>query len=122
MRNLYVALAAIAILAVTGAAAAAQQGNKPNKKPPVQTPDKGIDDQKQNPGQGKKDIGDKDVASVVVTTHPTGALMAELDESFEEAVVLTVKPDGTRVYTTMRGAPKADAPIPAPPVIVLEEK
>ena len=36
--------------------------------------------------------------------------------------VVTVKPDGTRVYTTMRGVPKANAPIPAPPVVALEEK
>lgn len=122
MRNLYFVVAAFAILAFTGAAAAAQQGNKSNKKPPVQTPDTGIDDAKQNPGQGNKNIGDKDVASVVVAVHPSGALMAELDESFEEAIVVTVKPDGTRVYTTLRGVPKATAPIPAPPVVVLEEK
>jgi len=122
MRNLYIAVAAMPILAFTGAVVAAQQGNEPTKKPPVQTPEKGVDDEKPNPGQGKTAIGNKDVASVVVTVHPTGALMAQLDESFEEALVVTVKPDGTRVYTTMRGVPKANAPIPAPPVVALEEK
>src|SRR5262249_29662125 len=123
MRSLLVALAAIALLAFGGAVAAAQQGPKPNKKPPVQTPDSGVDDEKQSPGQGKKDIGDKDVASVTVTVRPSGVAVAELDESFEEAIVVTLQPDGTRRISTQRGAP--DSSSPAAPTAVppaLEEK
>jgi hypothetical protein len=125
MRSLFVALAAIAFLAFSGAVAAAQQGPKPTKKPPVQTPDNGVDDGTQNPGQGKKDIGDKDVASVTVTTHPSGAAVAELDESFEEAIIVTVKPDGTRTISTQRGLAARPSPVPAAPAVeppALEEK
>jgi len=118
-------VAAIALLAFGGAAAAAQQGPKPNKKPPVQTPDSGVDDGKQNPGQGRKDIGDKDVASITVKPHPSGAAVAELDESFEEAIVVTLKPDGTRTISTQRGTAVRPSPVPAAPAVeppALEEK
>ena len=119
-------IAAIAIVAATWTAAAAQQPDKP-RKAAKQTPDQGVDDVARTPpGQAKKGLGERDVQSVRVTVHPTGALVAELDESFEDAVVVTVNADGSRSYTCVHGLPLAEQHVqeaaPVATVPALEEK
>ena len=91
MRNPRAALAAIGIAVAFGAAPMAQQA----------------DAAKTAPGQAKKAVGTHDVANAKVKVHASGAISAELDESFEDAVVVKINPDGTRTYTCLHGLPLA---------------
>ena len=125
MRIPRVALAAIGIAVALGAAPMAQQQTGKAKKHPHQTPDRGVDDAAAP--AVTKPTGDKNVAAAKVTVRANGVNVAELDESFEDAVVVTVNADGSRSYTCLHGLPlsaghlaKATAPVTRTPV--LEEK
>ena len=120
-RTLIAAAVALGLFAVS---TYAQQSN--NSKRPNQTHDIGIDDD-QPPGQARKGPGDRVVTQAPVTITATGTAVAELDETFDEALVLTLNPDGTRTYTEVKGLEAAEAlvksaPKPAPAVPALEEK
>jgi hypothetical protein len=106
--------------------AAQDQGN--GKKPPKQTHDNGVDDDDQvPPGQAKRPTGERNTDAVKVSVRPNGILIAELDESFEDALVVTREADGTVRYTCIHGLPAAEHHVltPQTPVSsapVLEEK
>jgi hypothetical protein len=125
MRKAHVALTAVGIVVAVAGGAIAQSDRA--KKHPHQTPDRGVDDTtKPVEDQGKKAIGEHDVAAVAVSVHANGMKSAELDESFEEALLLTVGPDGRRTYACIHGLPAGadhSSLAAAPPVApALEEK
>ena len=112
-------------LTLMAAGAYAQQGG--NSKRPNQAPDKGIDDGQAPPGQAGKEPGDRLVTQVPSAVTANGVNLAELDETFDEAIVLTINPDGTRTYTEVKGLEAAERVVkattqPAPSSPVLEEK
>jgi len=125
MRTARVVFTVAAIVAAIGAVPAAQQGGRA-KKQPHQTPDRGVDDTaKPVEDQGKKAIGEHNVAAVTVKVHANGMQSAALDESFEEALIVSVGPDGRRTFTCVHGLPPgADhSHLAATPVApLLEEK
>jgi hypothetical protein len=96
-----VALSLVAI----GAPAAQQPEDRGNngRKPPKQTPDRGIDDPA--PVAVDRRTGERNVEGVTIVQRPGGIVMGILDESFEDALVATVKPDGSIVYTCVHGLP-----------------
>jgi len=105
MREAHVALTAVAIVVAVAGGAIAQSDRA--KKHPHQTPDRGVDDTtKIVEDEGKKAIGEHNVAAAKVTVLATGMKLAELDESFEEALLLTVGPDGRRTYACIHGLPR----------------
>ena len=112
-------------LTLMAAGAYAQQGG--NSKRPNQVPDKGIDDSQAPPGQARKEPGDRVVTQVPRAVTANGVNLAELDETFDEAIVLTINPDGTRAFTEVKGLEAAERVVkattqPAPSAPVLEEK
>ena len=118
-RSLIAAAVALGLFAAT---TYAQQSN--NSKRPTQTHDVGVDDDQTPPGQARKGPADRVVSAVPVAITADGARVAELDETFDEALVVTINPDGTRTFTEVKGLEAAEAvlkaaPKPAP---VLEEK
>ena len=117
-------VAAVA-LTLMAAGAYAQQGG--NSKRPNQVPDKGIDDAQAAPGQARKEPGDRVVTQVPSAVTANGVNLAELDETFDEAIVVTINPDGTRTYTEVKGLEAGESVVkaatpPAPAAAVLEEK
>lgn len=122
-------IAIVGALAVSLAAVnlAAQQGE--GKRRPKQTHDKGIDDAV-TPVQADV-IGERLVNGIAIVARPDGTLVAELDESFHDAIVAVKNADGTTTYTCLHGLSAADglvaahAPVnetPVPPAPALEEK
>ncbi|MBI4887877.1 MAG: hypothetical protein HY824_12345 [Acidobacteria bacterium] len=118
-----------ALLLFAGVAAAGAQDQGNTKKPPKQTPDRGIDDADGLPPGQEKKLGERNTEAVTVTTLPSGVIMAQLDESFEDALVVTRDADGTIRYTCLHGLPVAArhaiaAPQPQPVSIApaLEEQ
>ena len=120
--------AIVGALAVSLAAVnlAAQQGE--GKRRPKQTHDKGVD--APEPVQVDR-IGERLVNGIAIVARPDGTLVAELDESFHDAIVAVKNADGSMTYTCLHGLHAADAfvvahtPVsetPAPPAPVLEEK
>ena len=108
----YVFGAALLLAGVTAVGAQAQSNSK---RPPKQTPDRGIDDADGLPPGQKKKLGERNTKAVTVTTLPSGAIMAQLDESFEDALVVTRDADGKIRYTCLHGLPVAgQAAIAAP--------
>jgi hypothetical protein len=125
MRTARVCLLGGMCLAMTVFTATAQEQEN-SKKTPAQKPVPGGDDTDRLPGQRKK-LGERNTEAVKVTTLPGGSIMAQLDESFEDALVVTRDADGTLRYTCLHGLETADkhANSPATPVSaapVLEEK
>jgi hypothetical protein len=123
-------IAIVGALAVSLAAVnlAAQQGDA-GKRRPKQTHDKGVDDAV-TPVQADV-IGERRVNGIAIVARPDGTLVAELDESFHDAIVAVKNADGSMTYTCLHGLSAADglvaahAPVdetPAPAAPVLEEK
>ena len=128
MRRTVIAVVAItALLSIADRTYAQQQAGNARKNP-NQTHDQGFDDEKTPPGQAVKGPGDQNVAQVTVKVLADGVAVAELDESFEAALVVTVGSDGTRTFTEVKGGLPVAAdvvktnPTPIPAAPVLEEK
>jgi hypothetical protein len=96
-------------------APSAQQSG--GKKPPKQTPDKGVDDAAASPGQERK-TGERDIAAVTVVTRANGTTMAILDESFEDALVATVNPDGSITYKCLHGLAAGSKHVASPAPLI----
>jgi hypothetical protein len=117
---------AVALSLAAISAPAAQQPDR-SRKPPRQTHDKGLDDA---PSVAVTRLGERNVTGVQVLLRQDGTLVAELDESFHDAVVATKNADGTISYTCLHGLPAAAGHVathapgtPAPTTApVLEEK
>jgi hypothetical protein len=85
-----------------------------------------VDDDKAAPGQARKEPGERAVTQVPITVVGSMAI-AELDESFDEVLVVTISPDGKLTYSEVHGVHAADArvkqePKPSPAAPILEEK
>ena len=126
MRRAALYLAGVTILGfltVTGFAAQTQPGSR---KLPKQTHDTGIDDDATiASGQASRAAGGRAVQSVKVTIRPNGTVVGQLDDSFEDALVVTRAPDGTWRYTCLHGLPAAEhiaATRQRPSVLTPEEK
>ena len=125
MRRTGIAIAVLAALGVFAGTTSAQQPD--NSKKPSQTQDLGVDDDKTPPGQARKGPADRSVEQVPITVHSSGVAVAELGESFDEALVVRINPDGTRTYVEVQGLDFATAevrrtPTPVPAAPILEEK
>ena len=118
-RSLIAAAVALGLFAVT---TYAQQSS--NSKRPNQTHDVGIDDDKASGAETAKGPADRVVSQVTVKMTVDGVGVAELDETFDEALVVTIDPDGKRTYTEVKGLDAAEAVVKAAPkpAPVLEEK
>ena len=124
MRRTGIAFAVIAALGVFAGTTYAQQSNT---KKPIQTQDQGVDDDKTPPGQARKGPAERVVTQVPITVRANGVAIGELDESFDEALVVKINPDGSRAYVEVQGLDRAAeevhrTPTPAPSAPVLEEK
>jgi hypothetical protein len=122
MRRTVIAVAAA--LSLAGVAYAQQSGNS---KRPNQVQDTGGDDNQTPPGQARQEPGERVVSQAPVAVTANGVSVAELDETFDEVLVVTLNPDGSRTYTEVKGTKAAEAvvksaPKPAPVVPALEEK
>jgi hypothetical protein len=95
----------LALVTLTGFAA---QDPASGRKLPKQTHDTGVDDDDQvSPAQARRATRQRTVESVKVTVRPNGTIIAQLDESFEDALVVTRAPDGTWRYACLHGLPAA---------------
>jgi hypothetical protein len=124
-RTRLVSLGVVALSLLAISAPSAQQ-NDNRKKPPKQTHDKGIDDPDPAPAQTQT-IGERNIEAVRVVQRADGVVMGILDESFEDAVVASVNPDGSISYRCLHGLPAASKHVATPPAPVsavptLEEK
>ena len=125
MRTLRLALIGMVALSLVAMSAASAQQNDNRKKPPKQTHDKGIDDPEPAPASK---TGERNVEAVTIVDRGNGVVMGILDESFEDALVASVNPDGSVTYRCLHGLPAASkhvASTPPPPVSAaptLEEK
>lgn len=128
MRAAPLALIGALTVSLAGASLAAQQGDN-GKRRPKQTHDKGVDDAV--PPAQNDTVGERLVNRIAIVTRPDGTLMAQLDESFQDAIVAVKNADGTITFTCLHGLPAADgfvkahAPVsetPAPSAPALEEK
>jgi hypothetical protein len=122
MRRTSVAVAVV--LSLAGVTYAQQSGNS---RRPNQIQDTGVDDNQTPPGQARKGPADRVVLQAPVGVTLDGVAVAELDETFDEALVITINPDGSRTYIEVKGTKAAEAvvkspPKPAPVVQPLEEK
>jgi hypothetical protein len=131
MRRAGIAVVVMTALGLFPASTYAQQANSQQsnngRKQATQTPDQGVDDDKTPPGQARKGPGERVVSEVPATVLPNGVAVAVLDESFDEAIVVTINPDGNPTYKHVQGTataaelvqaePKTPTPEPA-----LEEK
>jgi hypothetical protein len=125
MRKVRLALIGMVALSLVAIGVASAQQNDNRKKPPKQTHDKGIDDPEPAPASK---TGERNVEAVTTIQHANGVVEAVLDESFEDALVASVNPDGSVSYRCLHGLPAASkhvASTPPPPVSAaptLEEK
>ena len=127
MRNIRLLLIGVTALSLAAITTSSAQQSDNARRQPKQTHDKGIDDELP-PGQQKK-IGERNTAGITILTRPDGTLVAQLDESFHDAIVATRRADGEIVYTCLHGLPAAEGKIKAhgpvkakPPISTLEEK
>jgi hypothetical protein len=95
----------VALTLVAVSVPAAQQPD--NRKKAKQTHDKGIDDVDLTPAAAQQ-VGARDLAGVRIVARADGTLVAQLDESFHDAVVATRNADGTISYACLHGLPAAD--------------
>lgn len=98
-RVLFCAVGALALIVATSAPSSAQ--DKKPKKRPNQVVDRGHD------SSDATAPAEKNVNGIPVTFHANGAVSAVLDESFEEATVVTRNADGTFSYSCVHGLPVA---------------
>jgi hypothetical protein len=75
-----------------------------------QTHDRGVDDAVP---VAQDRIGERDTAGLTILSRPDGTLVAQLDESFHDAVVAVKNADGTTSYTCLHGLPAADGQVKA---------
>ena len=127
MRNIPLLLFGVTVLSLAAISTSSAQQSDKARRQPKQTHDKGIDDEL--PSVQEKKIGERNAAGVTILTLTDGTLVAQLDESFHDAVVATRQADGKTVYTCLHGLPAAEgkirahAPVTAkPPMSTLEEK
>jgi hypothetical protein len=123
MHKARIAMFGVAALSLVAISAPAAQQNGRGKKPPKQTLDKGVD----SPAPaGESTIGERIGANAVVTVRADGSTVAQLDESFHDALVVQKRADGTLTYVCLHGLPAGAAhvatPRPAPAAPILEEK
>ena len=111
MHRTGVATLALVVFAFAGSIAAQQPGNSRKAK---QTPDQGIDDTAATPAQALKEPGPRAVENVAVQIKADGLAIAELDESFDEVIVIRLEADGTRTYIEVQGTDAATAQVVAP--------
>jgi hypothetical protein len=125
MRKVRLALIGTVALSLVAIGVASAQQNDNRKKPPKQTHDKGIDDPEPAPASK---TGERNVEAVTIIERADGIRVGILDESFEDALVASVNPDGSITYRCLHGLPAASkhvASTPPPPVSAaprLEEK
>src|SRR5688572_21849454 len=115
---------AIAVIAAIGVFAGSTHAQQPNPKKPSQTQDQGVDDDKTPPGQERKGPAERVVTQVPITIRANGVAIAELDESYDEALVVKINADGSRTYVEVQGVDRAAEEVqrtPAPAAPVLEE-
>jgi hypothetical protein len=125
MRKPRLALIGVVALSLFAISSLAAQQNDNRKKPLKQTHDKGIDDPDPAPGQAR--TGERNIEAVQIIERADGVVMGILDESFEDALVATVNPDGSVSYRCLHGLPAAathvaSTPIPVSAVPTLEDK
>jgi hypothetical protein len=128
MRAAPLAIIGALTVSVAVVSVGAQQADN-GKRRPKQTHDKGVDDAV--PPTQNDIVGERLINGIAIVTRPDGTLMAQLDESFQDAIVAVKNADGTTSYTCLHGLPAADgfvaahAPVsetPAPSAPALEEK
>lgn len=127
MRGAALYLAGVTVLGfltVTGFAAQDQPGSR---QLPKQTHDTGVDDDDTlAPGHARRATAERTAESVKVTIRANGTTIAQLDDSFEDALVLTREADGTWRYTCIHGLPAAKhfaaTRQPQPSVPIVEEQ
>lgn len=124
MRKVRLALIGMVALSLVAIGVASAQQNDNRKKPPKQTHDNGIDDPEPAPATK---TGERNVEAVTIVQRADGIVMGILDESFEDALVASVNPDGSVTYRCLHGLPAASKHVATtpPPVSakpVLEEK
>ena len=108
MRRAAVCLVGVTLLGFLTVAAFAAQDQARSRKLPKQTHDTGVDDDGPVPPvQAGRDASERTAQSVKVTVRPNGTVVAQLDDSFEDALVVTRAPDGTLRYTCLHGLPAA---------------
>lgn len=111
-RGLRVLTGVLLLFAASNGAGAQDQGN--GKNPPKQTPDHGVDDAGSQPPAQQRKLGERNIEAAKVTLLPGGVLMAHLDESFEDALVVARDADGTMRFTCLHGLPAAGKHIASP--------
>jgi len=117
---------ALSLVAISVAAAQQSDRSDNQRRPPKQTEDKGIDDPQ--PVAASPRTGERNVEAVTIVERPGGVVMGILDESFEDALVATVRPDGSIAYTCVHGLPagathvEKNTPPPVSVTKTLEEK
>jgi len=104
MRKPRLTLIGVVALTLVSISAPAAQQNDNRKKPPKQTPDKGVDEP--DPATAQK-TGERNVEAVQIIERANGVVVGVLDESFEDALVATVNPDGSVTYRCLHGLPEA---------------
>jgi len=104
MRKVVLCVLAIGALIGGPMMASGEQSDKA-KKHPKHTQDTGIDDEKST--DALTVVPDRNIEGVPVTVYSNGRVSAELDQSFEEALVATVNADGTITMTCVHGLPLA---------------
>ena len=123
MREVHLVLAGAVVLSLVAVSSPLAQQADGVRKRPKQTHDKGVDDAVV---QGPADrVGQRQIAGVAIVWHPDGTLVAQLDESFHDAIVAVKNADGTTTYTCLHGLPAASRLVTAPSVPAtpaLEEK
>ena len=123
MRKARVAIFGVAALSLVAISTPAAQQNGKGKKPPKQTVDKGVDSPEP---VDESAIGERIAANAVVTVRADGSTIAQLDESFHDALIVRKGADGTLSYVCLHGLPAGAAhpaePQPASAAPVLEEK
>jgi hypothetical protein len=115
MREAHLVLAGAVVLSLVAASSPSAQQGDAAKRRPKQTHDKGIDDAVVAGQEGR--IGERQVEGLVILTRPDGTVVAELDESFHDAVVATKHADGTISYTCLHGLPAANAHVSEHPAV-----
>jgi hypothetical protein len=101
-------LGAMVLVLVTVSAFAAQDQAR-SRKLPKQTHDTGVDDDQTVPlAQAGRATGERTAESAKVTVRPNGTVVAQLDASFEDALVVTRAADGSWKYTCIHGLPAAE--------------
>jgi hypothetical protein len=127
MREVHVALVGAMVLSLVAVSSTSAQQPGAAKRKPKQTHDKGVEDAAAAGQDGK--IGERLTAGVAILSRVDGTLVAQLDESFHDAIVAVKNADGTMSYKCLHGLPAANGRVAThaavsttPAVPALEEK